>query len=97
MWTPGDMGHPQDMLRRARRERGRSSDEALGVAIGTSWVGPSGRVWTVRAVLRAGSRVLVVAPGQNGECAAVIDRGALARMVPVEDAVEEREVVAASP
>ena len=51
--------------------------------VGVRCRGVSGRVWTVRSVLANGSRVLVVSPGPDGECGAVIDIAALGRMVPV--------------
>jgi hypothetical protein len=55
------------------------------VRLGAHYLAPSGRIWTVRSVHSATSRVVVTTASPEGDQGAVIDTVALGRMIPVDD------------
>jgi hypothetical protein len=52
--------------------------------IGASLLGPSGRIWTVRAITSRGDRVVLTSPSPHGEHGAVVDLTAVSRMIPLD-------------
>jgi hypothetical protein len=54
--------------------------------IGDALLGASGHTWTIAALTRRANRIVLTRPTPQGPAAAIVDAGALARMVPLEAA-----------
>jgi hypothetical protein len=52
--------------------------------IGASFLGPSGRIWTVKALTARGERVVLTSDSPDGEHGAVVDITAVSRMIPLD-------------
>jgi hypothetical protein len=51
--------------------------------IGDELLAPSGHIWTIAAFTRRGNRIVLTRPTPHGPAAAIVDPGALTRMVPL--------------
>lgn len=60
-------------------------DPALDIAPGSRFLGPAGRIWTVRSIAQGSTRIVVVRSATGGDCGMVIDHAALLRMVSIDD------------
>jgi hypothetical protein len=52
--------------------------------VGTRYLAPSGKIWTVRSITPRGGRVILTAESPDGELGAVMDFVAVSRMIPVD-------------
>jgi hypothetical protein len=60
--------------------------EHPSVTVGSRFLGPTGRIWTVRRITPRGHRLVMVRLSADKECAAVMDVSAVLRMVPLDRA-----------
>jgi hypothetical protein len=58
------------------------------VTVGARFLGPSGRIWTVREITPRGHRLIMTTPSADGECGAVMDVNAILRMVPLDPSAQ---------
>ncbi|MET0909506.1 MAG: hypothetical protein ABWZ99_08550 [Ilumatobacteraceae bacterium] len=70
--------------------------------VGDRFIGPSGRIWTVQSIARRAKRIVLTRPADDGLAAAIVDLGALGRMVSLRRATSvvpavERPAVAPLP
>jgi hypothetical protein len=74
-----------------RRRRGKrpwvpTEHDLTPVDIGTRYLAPSGRIWTVTRVTARGGRVVLTASSPDGEIAMVVDSIALRQMIALDPA-----------
>ena len=50
---------------------------------GDRFLSPSGRIWTVQAITTRGNRIVLATPTPDGDSGAIVDRLAIARMIPL--------------
>jgi hypothetical protein len=91
--TPTDAA---ERTTRGLRQRSRlASAEALEA--GDRFLGPGGRIWTVRTITTRGDRIVLTTPTPEGDSGAIVDRLAVARMIPLPVAPSSPHEVPARP
>jgi hypothetical protein len=60
-------------------------DGIAEISIGSQFLSPTGRTWTVRSITPNGSRFVLTSAGPEGESGAVMDLVAVMRMVRIDD------------
>jgi hypothetical protein len=50
---------------------------------GERFLGPSGLIWTVKAITACGDRIVLTTPTPDGDSGVIVDLLAIARMIPV--------------
>ena len=58
------------------------------VTVGARFLGPSGRIWTVREITPRGHRLIMMTPSVDASCGAVMDVNAVLRMVPLDPSAQ---------
>ena len=64
---------------------------------GDRFLGPSGRIWTVQTITPRGNRIVLTTPTPEGDSGAIVDRLAVARMIPLPIATSSPDDTAATP
>ena len=95
------MHHPtptDDDARTTRSPRQRSLPTSADAAQpGDRFLGPSGRIWTVQTITTRGNRIVVTTPTPEGDSGAIVDRLAVARMIPLPIATSSPDDTPATP
>jgi hypothetical protein len=64
---------------------------------GDRFLGPSGRIWTIHTITPRGDRVVLTTPAPEGDSGAIVDRLAVARMIPLPVATSSPDDTPATP
>jgi hypothetical protein len=91
--TPTDTAErtPQSLRRRSK------PTSAAAPQPGDRFLGPSGRIWTIQTITPRGDRILLTTPAPEGDSGAIVDRLAVARMIPLPVASSSPDDTPATP